>query len=98
MLPMSLTLSITYRCNSHCKTCNIHNKTANELSLEEWGKVAETLRGNVFWLTFSGGEPFLRKDIVELIKKKEILENIEKAVDRCQNTATVIEGILIKNL
>ena len=68
MLPMSLTLSITYRCNSHCKTCNIHNKTANELSLEEWGKVAETLRGNVFWLTFSGGEPFLRKDIVELIQ------------------------------
>lgn len=38
------------------------------------------------------------KDIVELIKKKEILENIEKAVDRCQNVATVIEGILIKNL
>jgi len=40
----------------------------------------------------------IEKDIVELIKKKEILENIEKAVDRCQNTATVIEGILIKNL
>ena len=38
------------------------------------------------------------KDVVELIKKKEILENIEKAVDRCQNAATVIEGILIKNL
>ena len=38
------------------------------------------------------------KDVVELIKKKEILENIEKAVDRCQNCATVIEGILIKNL
>jgi MoaA/NifB/PqqE/SkfB family radical SAM enzyme len=68
MLPMSLTLSVTYRCNSRCKTCNIHNKTANELSLEEWGKVAETLRGNVFWLTFSGGEPFLRKDLVELVQ------------------------------
>jgi len=38
------------------------------------------------------------KDVIELIKKKEILENIEKAVDRCQNVATVIEGILIKNL
>jgi uncharacterized protein Yka (UPF0111/DUF47 family) len=38
------------------------------------------------------------KDVVELIKKKEILENIEKGVDRCQNAATVIEGILIKNL
>ena len=38
------------------------------------------------------------KDIIDLIKKKEILETIEKAVDRCQNTATVIEGILIKNV
>ena len=38
------------------------------------------------------------KDVIELIKKKEILENIEKAVDRCQNAATVIEGILIKHL
>jgi len=38
------------------------------------------------------------KDIVELIKKKEILEIIERSVDKCQNAATVIEGILIKNM
>ena len=38
------------------------------------------------------------EDIKDLIKKKEILETIEKAVDRCQNAATVIEGILIKNV
>ncbi len=38
------------------------------------------------------------KDLRDLMKKKEILENIEKAVDRCQKTATVIEGIFIKNL
>jgi len=37
------------------------------------------------------------KDIVELIKKKEILELMEKAVDRCQTVTIVIEGILIKN-
>jgi uncharacterized protein Yka (UPF0111/DUF47 family) len=38
------------------------------------------------------------KDIVELIKKKEILEIIERSVDKCQNASTVIEGILIKNM
>ncbi|HMQ78685.1 MAG TPA: DUF47 family protein [Ignavibacteria bacterium] len=38
------------------------------------------------------------KDIVDLIKKKEILEIIERAVDKCQNASTVIEGILIKNM
>jgi predicted phosphate transport protein (TIGR00153 family) len=36
-------------------------------------------------------------DIVELIKKKEILELMEKAVDRCQTVTIVIEGIFIKN-
>jgi uncharacterized protein len=36
-------------------------------------------------------------DVVELIKKKELLELMEKAIDRCQTVAIVIEGILIKN-
>jgi hypothetical protein len=37
------------------------------------------------------------KDIVELIKKKELLELFEKAVDRCQTVTIVVEAILIKN-
>jgi uncharacterized protein len=38
------------------------------------------------------------KDPIELIKKKEILEIFEKAVDRCQTASIVVESILIKNL
>jgi predicted phosphate transport protein (TIGR00153 family) len=38
------------------------------------------------------------KDVVELIKKKEILENIERAVDKCQTVTIVIEAIMIKNI
>ncbi len=37
------------------------------------------------------------KDAVNLIKKKEILEMLEKASDKCQSTANVIISILIKN-
>jgi len=37
------------------------------------------------------------KDPVELIKKKELLELFEKAVDRCQTVTIVIEAIMIKN-
>jgi uncharacterized protein len=37
------------------------------------------------------------KDFVELIKKKEILEIFEKAIDRCQTASIVVESILIKN-
>ena len=38
------------------------------------------------------------KDVLELIKKKEILENIEEAVDNCQTATLVMEGIVIKNV
>ncbi|RPI14554.1 MAG: DUF47 family protein [Ignavibacteriae bacterium] len=38
----------------------------------------------------------LEKDPIELIKKKETLENIERAVDKCQTATIVIESILIK--
>jgi uncharacterized protein len=38
------------------------------------------------------------KDAVELIKKKEILEILEKAIDRAQRIAIVLGGILVKNI
>jgi uncharacterized protein Yka (UPF0111/DUF47 family) len=38
------------------------------------------------------------QDIKELIKQKEFLENIERAVDKCQSATIVVEGILIKNI
>lgn len=64
---MNLTLSISYKCNSRCKTCNICEKTSQELSGEEWEKVFRSLGKNLFWVTISGGEPFLRHDIGEII-------------------------------
>jgi MoaA/NifB/PqqE/SkfB family radical SAM enzyme len=39
-----------------------------ELTAEEWDKVFTSLGRSVYWLTFSGGEPFLRRDIVEIIE------------------------------
>jgi predicted phosphate transport protein (TIGR00153 family) len=38
------------------------------------------------------------KDAIELIKKKEILEILEKAVDRCHKASVTIEAIIIKNV
>ncbi len=65
---MSLTVSVTNRCNSRCKTCNIYKKqNTDELTLDEWEKAARTIGKDVFWITFSGGEPFLRRDFVDLI-------------------------------
>ncbi|MFP4087209.1 MAG: radical SAM/SPASM domain-containing protein [Desulfobacteraceae bacterium] len=67
-LPLNLTISVTYKCNSRCRTCNIYQKTSDELALEEWRQVFYSLQRAPFWVTFSGGEPFLRDDLLALVK------------------------------
>jgi len=66
ILPASYTLGLTYRCNSRCKTCNVYEKKANELSVEEYRKIFAAIGKSPYWITFSGGEPFLRTDIVDI--------------------------------
>jgi MoaA/NifB/PqqE/SkfB family radical SAM enzyme len=68
MLPINFTVGLTYRCNSQCKTCNIwRRKSSNELSVEEFDEVFRKI-GEAYWFTLSGGEPFLRNDIVEICR------------------------------
>lgn len=67
-LPLNLTLSVTFKCNSRCLTCNIHKKTSDELDLDEWRRVFRSLGKTPFWLTISGGEPFLREDLVAFVR------------------------------
>ena len=37
------------------------------------------------------------KDPIELLKQKEIIEKMERATDRCEDVANVLEGITLKN-
>ncbi|MCX7981500.1 MAG: DUF47 family protein [Syntrophales bacterium] len=37
------------------------------------------------------------KDVVELIKEKELLEEIERATDICEDVSNIIEGIILKH-
>lgn len=67
-LPVSLTITPSARCNSRCLTCNIWKKRDEELTLEEWGKIFQSLGRAPFWFTISGGEPFLYKDLVKLCR------------------------------
>jgi MoaA/NifB/PqqE/SkfB family radical SAM enzyme len=66
ILPMNLVVSVTYRCNSRCKTCNIYKKKADEFSIEEFNKTFHSFGHALYWVTLSGGEPFLRQDIVQI--------------------------------
>jgi MoaA/NifB/PqqE/SkfB family radical SAM enzyme len=66
-LPMNLTFSVSYRCNSRCKTCNVWRKRVQDFSLEEYERTFERLGTSPYWLTFSGGEPFLRPDLIDIV-------------------------------
>ncbi len=62
--PYKLTYAVTYRCNSRCRTCYVWKKEAQpEMSLDEIELFFK--RSPEFtWVDLTGGEIFLRKDIV----------------------------------
>ena len=62
-LPMNLTISVSYRCNSRCKTCNVWQRPNDDFTLEEYDKTFASIGRAAYWFTFSGGEPTLRKDL-----------------------------------
>jgi len=67
-LPYKAILLVTWRCQARCLMCNIWKKERqNEFSLEEWRTF---FRNNPYlkWLTLSGGEPFLRTDVEEILR------------------------------
>src|SRR5215475_3321910 len=66
-LPVNITVSVSYRCNSRCKTCNVWLLPNDDLTLAEWDPVFESLGRAPYWFTFSGGEPTLRKDLPDLV-------------------------------
>ncbi|MBI5665047.1 MAG: radical SAM protein [Nitrospirae bacterium] len=71
--PIQLTFFLTKRCNSKCSFCfyragrDIPEEHGTELSLGEIEKISASM-GKLLWLAFSGGEIFLRDDIVEIAK------------------------------
>lgn len=60
-----------WACNQkclHCYAAGQSGASVNELSTEEWKKVIDTCRrAGIPQLTFTGGEPTLRDDLVELV-------------------------------
>lgn len=67
LLPFSLVVSVSYRCNSKCRTCDVWRKPNDDLTLDEWARVFQKIGRGLVYLTFTGGEPFLRKDLPELV-------------------------------
>ena len=72
--PLTVTFSVTAACQSRCRTCNIgklylENPAIAEqnLDLDEIEAVFNA-HGSVYFFNVSGGEPFMRPDLAEIIR------------------------------
>lgn len=76
----SIHLLITEKCNQTCDICYANTNKGHELSLEQIKRVIDSfciLR--VFQVAIGGGEPFLRKDIIDILEylhKNDIITTI----------------------
>ena len=63
--PSEAIIAVTLNCNARCVMCNIwQNKIKNELKPESYKKLPKSLKE----INITGGEPFLRTDLPEIIK------------------------------
>lgn len=100
--PISLVHFITNRCNARCSFCFIDfdnpDTFKGELSLEEIDLLTKNLGKSLLNVNFTGGEPFARKDIIDIAKsyiRNSTIQSIyittnASLPDRINNFATEI--------
>ena len=78
-VPLSVHLDVTYRCNERCVHCYLDHVDHGEMTTAEIKDVLDQLAdAGVFFLTFSGGEVFLRRDFFELLEHaRRLLFNVK---------------------
>lgn len=65
----SIHFLITEKCNKNCRTCYINYKDQEDLSLKQIENIIDNFcQLKVFQVAIGGGEPFLRKDILRILK------------------------------
>ena len=91
--PIYLILFVTERCNAKCKHCFVNtpgkkDTSREELTLEEIEKIAQNM-DNLLYLLPTGGEPFFREDLPEII-------NLFYKNNRLRNVGIPTNGSLTK--
>jgi MoaA/NifB/PqqE/SkfB family radical SAM enzyme len=67
--PFYVQLYVTDRCNLQCRMCNIWKRKSKEMTINEIEHCAKSLKElKVSNVVITGGEPFLRPDIVEIVR------------------------------
>lgn len=68
MSPLHLAVAVTYRCRNRCLTCRVIDIVGHsELSPEEYRNVFSSHDVRPLFMTVTGGEPFVRGDIADVL-------------------------------
>lgn len=65
--PKEMCIILTYRCNAKCNMCNVWQyptKASEEITLKD----IERLPSGLQFINITGGEPFVRRDIVDVVE------------------------------
>ena len=67
-IPLAVHLDLTYRCNERCVHCYLDHDDHGEMTTAEILRVLDqAAEAGTFFLTLSGGEIFMRRDLFEII-------------------------------
>lgn len=66
--PLMTAFNVTFRCNLRCSYCGVDQLEYTELTAGQQKEMLRELHAlGGRWITFSGGEPLLRKDLLDVI-------------------------------
>src|SRR5215467_10415506 len=78
-IPLAVHVDLTYRCNERCVHCYLDHDDHGEMTTAEIKNVLDQLAdAGTLFLTFSGGEVFMRRDFLELVEyARRLLFNVK---------------------
>ena len=102
-IPLGVHLDLTYRCNERCVHCYLDHDDQGEMTFEEINDLMEQMAdAGVFFLTLSGGEPLLRKDLFAILRRaRELTFNVKlktNAILIKEKQAALIRDLGVENV
>lgn len=80
-VPRWITLFVTNRCNARCEHCFFWselNRRSPELGLDDMRRLFRSIRWSVRTVNLSGGEPFLRRDLEDIVLAADATRRVRK--------------------
>jgi len=101
-LPKALLIYVTYRCNARCIMCGIwkdhqFSNAKTELSLDDLDRIlSDRLFSEIEYVNINGGEPTLRRDLVDIVQL--ILEKLPRLKHLSMNSNGLLSDRLTSNV